>query len=1068
MQSGSLKITVFFIVCVFTLKAQVSMYRCYPQATQTLWCSYGRVGIQDPQKTLDGGYVFSYLASSYSPMGVEATSVSVSDAYTIKTDSNFVPQWKKSGYSKAIVLPTGGIILVYDNGSSMQGAATSQIGNTVIEKVTQSGVSVWVKQYTTTDIALYDGVCYDNKVRFVGSLWISTGWGNAAPAQAYTMLMDTMGNFISQSLFNNNYYVDWWTSYSNFSKIKRNAQGEFFVYNNDHSYNGAFNIAKFDSNFNLVWAKWNWGVRISDIDFLPSGGIFASANNLSFLKFDTQGNITGQSRLNIANRMYSAMSGLCKKNTGNYVLTEAWATDVAPPVWGPPDTLYAFEVDTSMNVVWSKNWFGGSNNYSSNNFGCNNYLAKGTSLIKNNQLYTPVHNFSQPFIMSSDTNGNNCASQTKFLTTSATSLSLYSFSLIPVASTASIVTANTTSLLSQNYADSCICAASVTVSAANVCVGNSVLLSSSGLGNLSWHAAPSGTAFIAIGANYAFSSNTPSVYTLYAQDNVCAVPNRVPVNIKVNAVPVLTLSSANYSICNGQTTIISVQGASSYTWSNALTTSSIVVTPTTSATYSVIGSVAPNCADTASINISVFAPTVNISTGSSSLVCSGTEVTVSATGATSYSWNTGETANSFTLLAQFSSSNAITQHTYDVVGINPCGTFSQTTVLNIAPNPSINVGVSNSVICQGNSVTLLANGATTYTWNNGISSGTISGNTNLFPTSSGSYNIAGSNSYACVSDTSTVYIEVKPSPTLSFNIPVVCAGKTTTITASGADSYLWNTSNTTSQLVVPSAQSGQTFAVTGYSINGCHSTNIASIAVNPLPVLHISSSSSSICAGSQVTLTTSGANSYTWNTGAQAPSIVVSPTSAVQYYVSTTSQNGCIGNSYSSMSVAPLPVLNVSSNYTICSPQILTLTVSGAYNYYWQWGTNAYATSTAIIVKPNTTTQYSVSGTDEFGCKSAKIVSVTISCVGVEELNAETDNYPSLQLRVYPNPANSMLNVECEMLNGEMDFQIITVLGEVIKHSIVTTKHSQIDVSGLENGIYFIKVGNASRKFVKE
>jgi len=107
---------------------------------------------------------------------------------------------------------------------------------------------------------------------------------------------------------------------------------------------------------------------------------------------------------------------------------------------------------------------------------------------------------------------------------------------------------------------------------------------------------------------------------------------------------------------------------------------------------------------------------------------------------------------------------------------------------------------------------------------------------------------------------------------------------------------------------------------------------------------------------------------------------------------------------------------------------------------------------------------------------------------------AVKENSPNqINLSVYPNPASQMLNVELSLSylhtlaqnstgvlppiskgeGAETELQIINVLGKVIKHLTLTTQNSQIDVSGLANGVYFVQVYEKGKlltvkKLVKE
>ena len=74
------------------------------------------------------------------------------------------------------------------------------------------------------------------------------------------------------------------------------------------------------------------------------------------------------------------------------------------------------------------------------------------------------------------------------------------------------------------------------------------------------------------------------------------------------------------------------------------------------------------------------------------------------------------------------------------------------------------------------------------------------------------------------------------------------------------------------------------------------------------------------------------------------------------------------------------------------------------------------------------------------------------------------------QFRVYPNPANGVLFVETRhgtSLPGET-YRIMNPIGQTVMQGEIMTEKQQIDVRNLPNGVYFITVGGAMRKFVVE
>ncbi|MFM2224971.1 MAG: hypothetical protein RJA07_1173 [Bacteroidota bacterium] len=132
---------------------------------------------------------------------------------------------------------------------------------------------------------------------------------------------------------------------------------------------------------------------------------------------------------------------------------------------------------------------------------------------------------------------------------------------------------------------------------------------------------------------------------------------------------------------------------------------------------------------------------------------------------------------------------------------------------------------------------------------------------------------------------------------------------------------------------------------------------------------------------------------------------------------------------------------------------------------------NLLAASSTLKVNPTTTTSYVVK-MDLCGNVSYDTVKVSVS-VGIEQLTFENG-----QLEVYPNPCMEKLLV---MSDKSRTFGIVNtievtdVLGRVVIQQIKnsSTQQIQIDVSGLSNGLYFIKAtdikGNVmNAKFVKE
>lgn len=143
----------------------------------------------------------------------------------------------------------------------------------------------------------------------------------------------------------------------------------------------------------------------------------------------------------------------------------------------------------------------------------------------------------------------------------------------------------------------------------------------------------------------------------------------------------------------------------------------------------------------------------------------------------------------------------------------------------------------------------------------------------------------------------------------------------------------------------------------------------------------------SLCAGSSLTLSAAGASSsYSWSTGASSNSIVVSPPVNTTYSLSYMDTFGCLRTSVHTITVHPLPAVNVSTNNPVCAGLTVPLKASGAITYSWSTG----VTNSTISVTPSVTTQYTVTGTSLNGCSVSKVATVEINAAPVPVIVGDT------------------------------------------------------------------------------
>lgn len=170
---------------------------------------------------------------------------------------------------------------------------------------------------------------------------------------------------------------------------------------------------------------------------------------------------------------------------------------------------------------------------------------------------------------------------------------------------------------------------------------------------------------------------TSSDYTLTVS-NACGTATSV-VTATVNATPTVSVNSA--TICAGSSATLTASGATSYSWNSGASTSSIVVSPTAPASYTVTGTDANNCSNSSVSSVVVNTlPNITVNSGA---ICTGDSYTITALGASSYLWNTGEATASIVVTP----TNNPTSFTVTGTDGNSCSSDAVATVtVNAAPN----------------------------------------------------------------------------------------------------------------------------------------------------------------------------------------------------------------------------------------------------------------------------------------------------------------------------------------------------------------------------------------------
>jgi large repetitive protein len=491
---------------------------------------------------------------------------------------------------------------------------------------------------------------------------------------------------------------------------------------------------------------------------------------------------------------------------------------------------------------------------------------------------------------------------------------------------------------------------------------------------------------------------TPTVTTTYyvtVTDNI-GCSDLDSIKVTVFPIPNVIINTTDDELCLGDSTILTASGAVSYTWSpatglNTTVGNTVLANPTSDITYYVTGIGANGCSRIDSIFIKVNPLPVITIDATDTVLCNGTFTTLTASGALNYTWSpsTGLSGTTGSVVT----ANPSTDITYTVVGEDANGCTATAEIeITINPLPTITITPVSAEICVGDTTQIAASGAVNYSWSPATGINPTTGPVvNAFPTLTTTYQVIGTDANGCA-DTALVTVTVNSLPIVvaSTSDSIICAGDSTVLFANGALTYEWipsaSLSSATGIPVIAQPTVTTDYLIIGTDANGCKDRDSVRIVVIPQPIISITPTNDSLCFGTSIELTASGANDYTWSPGgtlSATTGITVTATlsTTITYFVSGTDANGCVGDTSIVVTVLPNPIISlVPTNPIICIGDTVILTANGATTYTWSPTIFLLNTTGAVVTAvPTSDITYTVTGFDAFGCSDTAMVNLYVN-----------------------------------------------------------------------------------------
>jgi hypothetical protein len=272
-----------------------------------------------------------------------------------------------------------------------------------------------------------------------------------------------------------------------------------------------------------------------------------------------------------------------------------------------------------------------------------------------------------------------------------------------------------------------------------ICPGVSATITASGSLSYVWNGLPGPNSIVV----------APPVNTTYTVTGtgVCGTGSTA-VTVSVDPLPVYSVTASSPSVCSGSSVALTAGGNATFNWSGGIS-NGVPFFPSSTSAYIVTATNSYNCTHTTAVTIPV-APTPTIPpVATSTAICPGNTTTLTATGASNYTWLPVGFNSSLIIVNPQASVN------YTLIQANGNCIDTSMILIIVNPAPTLVFSPASPSICIGTWGKVKVSGAHIYQWLNGIDSVL-----NLMPAVTSIFTVTGTNTLTGCSTTSGVQVTV--------------------------------------------------------------------------------------------------------------------------------------------------------------------------------------------------------------------------------------------------------------------------------------------------------------------